>query len=89
MRRHFATAAALALSLGLLAACEKSTQEILDKAQNAETKSQLLDALGDPDRVNKLGPLETWSYKASNGEVTFVITGDRVTIQAAGTSKRD
>jgi len=89
MRRSLVTVAALAMSLGLLAACEKSTQEILDKAQNAETKSQLAEALGDPDAVNKVGPIETWTYKASNGEVTFVITGDRVAIQTAGERKRD
>ena len=31
-----------------------------------------------------VGPVERWTYKASNGEVGFVIGGDTVTLQAAG-----
>jgi hypothetical protein len=85
LRRHLVAALLLApLALALLAGCERSTQEILDKAGKADTKAKLIDALGDPDAVNKLGPLESWTYKASNGEVTFVIVGDRVELQAAG-----
>jgi len=43
-------------------------------------------ALGKPDDITKLGPVETWRYKASNGEVIFLIVGDDVTLQAAGGS---
>jgi hypothetical protein len=40
--------------------------------------------LGRPDELTKLGPVETWRYTASNGEVIFLIVGDDVTLQAAG-----
>ena len=80
-------AALLILGL-LLGACEDSKQDILGKAENVATKAELKKALGDPDDVSKLGPLETWTYKASNGEVTFLITGDVVALKAAGGSKK-
>jgi hypothetical protein len=86
MRRPLA-AAAIVLALALLTGCEPSTQDILGKAEGVETKASLREALGDPDAVNKLGPLETWTYKAKNGEVTFVIAGDRVALQAAGETR--
>jgi hypothetical protein len=44
--------------------------------------------LGRPDDITKLGPVETWRYKASNGEVVFVIVGDTVTLQAAGSPEK-
>jgi hypothetical protein len=34
------------------------------------------------------GPVERWTYKASNGDVVFVIVGDTVTLQAAGGDKK-
>ena len=37
-----------------------------------------------PTDLSKLGPLETWTYKASNGSVVFVVVGDTVTLQATG-----
>ena len=81
MKRVIATAALLALPL---AACgEPPHQDILAKAENVSTKSELVDALGDPTKVTKVGPLETWTYEASNGEVTFVITGDNVALKTA------
>ena len=76
--------AAVLLAALFLAACEDSKQDILAKAENVATKAELREALGDPDDVAKLGPIETWRYKASNGEVTFLITGDRVALKAAG-----
>ncbi len=72
----------------LLGACEDSKQDILAKAENVATKAELRDALGDPDDVAKLGPIETWRYKASNGEVTFLIAGDKVALKAAGGSAK-
>jgi hypothetical protein len=57
-----------------------SAQEGGDGEEGAELESRL----GRPDDISKLGPMETWSYKASNGEVVFVIVGDSVTLQAAG-----
>jgi len=83
MRRFVTTTAALAAAL-LLTACEPSKQDILEKAENVETKAELKDALGDPDDVSKLGPMETWTYEASDGSVSFVIAGDTVTLRATG-----
>jgi hypothetical protein len=71
--------------LGLLSACgDPSKQDIIKKASSASTKVQLEDVLGEPTTVDKLGPIEKWTYKASDGEVIFVITGDSVALQATG-----
>lgn len=43
-------------------------------------------ALGKPTDLSKIGPLETWTYRASNGTVVFVVVGDTVTLQATGTA---
>jgi len=80
MRPAVPTLAAAAL---LLAACGPPTKhEILERAEEAETKADLQAALGDPDERDKVGPIERWSYRAKDGEVTFVITGDTVRLQA-------
>ena len=55
---------------------------------NANNKAALLEALGDPDEVSKLGPIESWTYKAANGEVSFVITGDIVALKATADSEK-
>ena len=47
-------------------------------------RAELERVLGKPDELTKLGPVETWRDKASNGEVIFLIVGDDVTLQAAG-----
>jgi hypothetical protein len=70
-----------------LSSCGAPTKEdILTKARNVSTRSELEKALGKPDDIGKLGPVEKWTYKASNGEVVFVIVGDKVTLQATGPS---
>lgn len=63
--------------------------ELLAKAEGAETKQQLEAALGPPGDRSKLGPIETWKYVARDGEVTFVIAGDKVRFEAAGGSPGD
>jgi hypothetical protein len=63
-----------------LLACSDSKHGILQKAESAETKQQLEAALGAPDDVSKLGPIETWTYEASDGRVEFLITGDKVAL---------
>jgi hypothetical protein len=79
--------AVLAVVLLAFTACgEPTKQEILGKAENVSTKAELVKALGEPDDISKLGPVESWTYKASNGEVVFVITGDSVALGAAGGS---
>jgi hypothetical protein len=67
----------------LAAACAPETKhELLKKAESIETKAELEQALGAPDDRHKLGPIETWTYEASDGRVTFLITGENVTLQA-------
>ncbi len=80
-------AAVLAAGL-LLAGCEDSKHDILGKAENVSNKAQLMEALGKPDDLSKMGPIETWTYKASNGEVTFLITGDAVALTTTGNSSK-
>jgi hypothetical protein len=73
--------AAVALAAALaLAGCfhQDSKAEIARKAETATTKQELRRALGDPDTLNKIGPLEEWIYKASDGVVRFPILGDQV-----------
>ncbi len=82
-------AASCVLALSLLVSCGSPTKEdILSKTRNVATRAELEKAAGKPDDISKLGPLETWTYKASNGEVVFVILGDKVTLQATGTPDR-
>ncbi|MBC7134128.1 hypothetical protein [Oceanibaculum nanhaiense] len=84
MKRFGLTAAALGLGL-LLAACgDPSKADILKKAENISTKAELESKLGRPDEISKLGPVEQWIYKAKDGSVLFVITGDSVALQATG-----
>jgi len=68
-----------------LSACGPADKEdLLKKSAAVKTKGELEQALGKPDDIAKLGPLEKWTYKASDGEVVFLITGDTVAIQATG-----
>ncbi len=70
------------------AACgEPSKSDILEKARGITARTELEKALGKPDDISKLGPIETWTYKASNGEVVFLITDETVVLQAAGGSR--
>ncbi len=72
-----------------LAACgDPSTSDLLKKAEGVATKTELEQKLGRPSEVSKLGPVETWTYKANNGSVSFLITGDRVQLSAAGGAQR-
>ncbi len=71
--------------LGFLAACgDPSKQEIIQKTENASTKAQLEEVLGKPASIDKVGPVEKWTYKASDGKVTFLITAGRVALSATG-----
>jgi hypothetical protein len=53
------------------------------------TKAELEAQLGAPDDRTKLGPIETWTYQASDGKVTYLIAGDTVQLQATSDSDRD
>ena len=77
--RPILTALALVAALAL-GGCfhQDSKAEIVKKAESAAAKDQLRKALGDPDTLNKAGPLEEWVYEAADGVVRFPILGDRV-----------
>ncbi len=70
-------AAALAAA-AVVAGCDRppTKADILKKGEGAKTKAELEKALGAPGEVDKLGPIERWSYKASDGSVTYIIVSD-------------
>ncbi len=78
-RRLFCVALGATL---LLAGCDKapSKADILKKAEGVKNKADLEKALGKPTEVDKVGPLEKWTYKASDGSVTYIIVADQVTL---------
>ena len=71
------------LAMGLVTGCSRSKEDILEKSRGITTRPELERAVGKPSDVNKLGPVEQWTYKASNGTVVFLIVGDAVTLQAS------
>jgi hypothetical protein len=80
--RILRTAVALGALL-LLAACfAPSKADLLKQAKGVSTRAELEAALGEPSDVSKLGPIEKWTYKASDGSVVFVLAGDTITIEA-------
>jgi len=70
------------LVAGLLVGCSRSKEDLIQKSRGIGTRAELERALGKPSDISKLGPVEQWTYKASNGDVVFVILGDKVTMQA-------
>lgn len=79
-RLKIALAAALLLAL---AACGKPTkEELLQKAGEPKSKSELVARLGQPDEIGKLAVFEIWTYRGSNGSVVFTIVADNVTVIA-------
>ena len=89
MKRPAWTAAVIVLTLLFGAACGSPTKEdLLEKARNVSTRAELEKALGKPQDIGKLVPLETWTYKASNGEVVFLLVGEKVTLQATGAPEK-
>lgn len=85
---RLARLAVLALPLALVACGPPSTADALKKAEMATTKAELEKALGTPTGIEKLGPLEKWTYKTSDGSITVVIAGDKVTLASGGTDKK-
>ena len=83
MHKRVATLCALALC-GLISCGSPTKEDIIGKTRNVSTRDELEKAAGKPSDIAKLGPVETWTYKASNGNVVFLIVGDKVTLQAAG-----
>jgi hypothetical protein len=82
VRRSFRRDLLAAAVLWGLACAPETKHDLLEKAKSVETKADLEEALGAPDDRHKLGPIETWTYEASDGRVTFLITGENVTLQA-------
>ncbi len=82
MRQFLKLFAALAFVSFLSGCFGDSKADILKKAEGADTTAQLESALGKPDEVDKLGPLEQWTYEASDGKVVFAIVGGKVTLEA-------
>ena len=80
MLQFRALAAALCLAIFLAGCGDPTKEEILKKSEGADTKALLEKALGRPDDIKKIGPLESWTYKAADGSVNFVIAGDQVTV---------
>src|SRR5512144_2647635 len=72
------------LAAALVGGCSRSKEDLVEKSRSASTRAELERALGKPSDIAKLGPVEQWTYKASNGSVVFLIVGDKVTLQAAG-----
>ncbi|HYB41775.1 MAG TPA: hypothetical protein VEL75_08405 [Candidatus Methylomirabilis sp.] len=75
-------AALIGLALLGLMACGRTKEDMVSKARGATTRTELERALGRPSDVAKIGPVERWVYKGSDGDVIFVIVGDAVTLQA-------
>jgi hypothetical protein len=75
--------AALSLALAVAACGDPTKADLVSKARGADTRAKLEAALGKPTDLSKMGPVEKWTYKAKDGEVIFVITGDSVAVQAA------
>jgi len=74
-------------AVAVLACGPPSQHEILKQTEGVETTQELEAAIGAPDEVDKLGPMEKWTYRASDGDVEFVITGDKVKFKS--TKDRD
>ncbi len=88
-RRQFGAGFAAVVIGAVFSGCGGRTKEaIVEKTRGVSTRDELEKALGRPDDITKLGPMETWTYKASNGQVVFMIIGDKVTLQAAGDDER-
>ena len=82
---HALVGLVIGLLLRALAGCGPSSKEdLISKARGITTRTELEKALGKPTDISKLGPVEKWTYKASNGQLVYVIVGDAVTLEAAG-----
>ena len=76
---------AIAVILYALAGCGPSSKEdMLARTRGITTRAELEKALGRPADIVKLGPMEKWTYTASNGQLVYVIVGDAVTLESTG-----
>jgi hypothetical protein len=81
-------ATALCLVVAAVGCGRSSKHDIIRKAEQATTRADLERLLGKPDRFEStgVGPLrmETWVYRASDGEVLIVVAGDTVVSRSTG-----
>ncbi len=82
MTRAWAGLLVCVLAVGLVVGCSRSKEDLIQKSRGVGTRAELERALGKPSDISKLGPVERWTYQASNGNVVFLIVGDTVTMQA-------
>ena len=77
--------------LALLTGCgQGTTQEVSKKVETShvKTKAELESLLGKPDKFEKLGPIESWTYKTSDGEYSVQVMGDKVVFSSGGTEEK-
>ena len=79
----------LVVALACIGCGPPTKHEIVKKAEGIETKQELEAALGAPDDIEKLGPIERWTYSASDGAVEYVITGDAVALESTKDRKEE
>ena len=89
MRRRMVVLGGLAL-MTVLAGCDSSPTkaEILKKAAGIKTREELEKVLGQPNNLDKLGPIERWTYNAKDGVVVFTIVAGRVALDETGEKKQ-
>lgn len=78
---------ALAAALALAGCLHETKADIIKKAGDAATADQLRAALGEPDELNKAGPLEEWIYEGSDGVVRFPVIAGQVGPVVTGPKK--
>ncbi len=74
----------LVVIAAVIVGCDDRKEDILKKSENVKTRKQLRAAIGDPDNASIVGPIETWTYEASNGRVTFTFAGDTMMLKTTG-----
>lgn len=89
MRRRMVVLGGLSM-LAALAGCDNAPTkaEILKKAAGIKTREELEKVLGQPNNLDKYGPVERWTYNAKDGTVIFTIIADNVTISQTGDRKQ-
>jgi hypothetical protein len=73
-----------------LGGCDSSPTkaEILKKAAGLKTKEELEKVLGLPAKLDKIGPVERWTYNAKDGVVVYTIVAGRVALDETGDRKQ-
>jgi len=67
MRRAEAGLLLWVLAASLVVGCSRSKEGLIQTSRDVGTRAELERALGRPSDISKLGPVEQWTYKASNG----------------------